>query len=58
MGRSPAQSQRRVRNKEKEKNIKSRENEKINPKREEEGASAPVTAWVGLTRIEYIMQFI
>ena len=58
MGRSPAQSRRGVRNKEKEKNIKSRENEKINPKRGEEGARAPVTAWVGLTRIEYIMQFI
>lgn len=52
------QSQRGVRNKEKEKNIKSRENEKINPQKEEEGARAPVTAWVGLTRIEYIMQFI
>ena len=46
------------RNKEKEKNIKSQENEEINPQEGEEGARAPVTAWVGLTRIEYIMQFI
>ena len=52
------QSQRGVRNKEKEKNIKSQENEKINPQKGEEGARAPVTAWVELTRIEYIMQFI
>lgn len=60
MGRSPAQSQRRVRNKEKEKNIKSRENEKINPKREEEGGECACYGVGGVdkNRVHYAVHLV